>query len=151
MWSRGVIRFDEKYTLFCYTIINRLGLISLEGILNQILQELKDVRHEVSEVKQDLGTVKQEVNELKQGQERLEAKQDQFESNQNRLEAKVDSLISKMRSNFRYTNDRLDEHRKVFEVVASEIKGVKIDIDYLNSKIAKHDMELHNIISKLKS
>lgn len=140
-------------------------MISLEGTLNQILQELKDVRHEVSGVKQELGIVKQEVNDLKQGQERLESKQDrfelnqerleskqdQFESSQNRLEAKVDLLISEMRSNFKYTNDRLDEHRKVFEVVASEIKGTKVDIDYLNTKVAKHDMELNNILSKLKS
>ncbi|HHW35845.1 MAG TPA: hypothetical protein GXX18_00865 [Bacillales bacterium] len=106
----------------------------MEGILNQILQELKDV--------------KQEVSEVKQGQGRLEANQDRFELNQERLESKVDSLISEMCSNFKYTNDRLDEHRKVFKVVASEITGVKIDIDYLNFTFqSRHNSRHTNIIN----
>lgn len=102
----------------------------MEEILNQILHELKDV-------KQDLNGLKQDIKDLKQGQDRLETK--------------VDNLSLELRSNFKFTNDKLDEHKKVFDVVADEIKNVKGNIDYLSSKSGKHDMELNSIINKLRS
>lgn len=49
-------------------------------------------------------------------------------------------------SNFKYTNDKLDDHRKVFRVVTDEIKGVKVDIEYISSKTDKHD----NIMNRLR-
>ena len=81
--------------------------------------------------------MKHDVKDLKQGQERIESK--------------VDNVILEMRSNFKHTNEKLDEHRKVFEVVSGEIKGIKIDVDYLSSKMGKHDMELNNVKHRLKS
>jgi chromosome segregation ATPase len=111
-------------------------LIELEETLKQILNELKN---------------------LKEGQDRIEVrvdkldgKVDKIEEKVDKLELKVDTLSSELRSNFKFINDKLDEHRKVFEVVSDEIKGVKVDIEYLSSKTGRHDMELNNIISKLR-
>ena len=94
----------------------------MEEILKQILSEIKG---------------------LKEGQGRIEIKVDN-------LETRIDSLSSELRSNFKYTNDKLDEQRKVFDVVSSEIKGVKIDIEYLSSKTGRHDTELNQIITSLR-
>ena len=90
--------------------------------------------------------LKQILNEmegLKQGQERMESKVDA-------LDTKVDSLSSELRSGFKYTHDKLDEHREVFEVVSGEIKGMKVDIEYLSSKTGKHDLELNHIMNKIR-
>ena len=112
----------------------------MDKILNQILNEIKgikndlsDVKHELSDVKNELSDVKHEVKDLKQGQERIESK--------------VDNVILEMRSTF----NKPDEGRKVVEIVSEEIKGIKIDIDYLSSKIGKHDMQLNNVMHRLKS
>lgn len=98
--------------------------------------DLSGVKDDVSNVRIELSDVKHDVTNLKQGQERIESKVGAVAS-------KVDDLTSELRSNFKHTNEKLDEHRKVFEVVSGEIKGIKIDVDYLNSKMAKHDMELN--------
>jgi chromosome segregation ATPase len=104
-------------------------LIELEEALKQILNELKN---------------------LKEGQDRIEVRVDKLDGKVDKLELKVDTLSSELRSNFKFVNDKLDEQRKVFEVVSDEIKGVKVDIEYLSSKTGRHDMELNNIISKLR-
>ncbi|USK84964.1 hypothetical protein [Peribacillus asahii] len=67
-----------------------------------------------------------------------------------KIETKVDNLSSELNSNSKYTNDKLDEHRKVFGVVSDEMKGMKVDIEYLSSKTGKHDMEFNNIMNRLK-
>lgn len=101
----------------------------MEKILKQILSEIKDLKNDITDVRQN-------VIVLKEGQERIEAK--------------VDSLSSELRSNFKYTNDKLDDHRKVFGVVSDEIKGVKVDIEFLSSKTGKHDTELNNLTNRLR-
>ncbi len=101
----------------------------MEESLKQILSEIKDLKKDLSEVKQN-------VIVLKEGQERIETK--------------VDSLSLEQRRNFKYTNDKLDGHHKVFGVVSDEIKGVKVDIEYLSSKTGKHDTELNNITNRLR-
>lgn len=129
----------------------------MEEILKQILSEIKDVKTDISDLKQDVTGLKQDVTGLKQDvtglkQDVAGLKQDVtgLKQGQERIEIKVDNLSSELRSNFKYTNDKLNEHRKVFETVSDEIKGVKIDIEYLSSKTGKHDTELNNIINRLK-
>ena len=108
----------------------------MEKTLKQILNEIKGLKEDVSELKGDVTGLKQDVSGLKDGQERIESK--------------VDHLSSELRSNFKYTNEKLDEHRKVFGVISNEMKDVKIDVEYLSSKTGKHDMELNNILNKLR-
>ncbi|MBS4210108.1 hypothetical protein [Bacillus sp. FJAT-50079] len=122
----------------------------MEETLKQILSEIKGLREDVSVLKTD-------VSGLKEGQHRLETdvsglKEDvsDLKSGQERIETKVDHLSSELRSNFKYTQDKLDEHRHIFEVVSNEIKGVKVDIEYLSSKTGRHDTELNNIINRLR-
>ncbi|MGG5255141.1 hypothetical protein ACQYAD_17060 [Neobacillus sp. SM06] len=123
----------------------------MEEILNQILHELKGVKQDLNGVKQDLNDVKQDLNgvkqdikDLKQGQERLETRMAKLEDGQGRLETKVDNLTLEWRSNF-------IDNKKVFNVASDEIKSIKVNIDYLGSKMGKHDMELNYIITRLKS
>ncbi|MFJ8246744.1 hypothetical protein [Peribacillus asahii] len=108
----------------------------MEAILKQILSEIKDVKEDVTDLKKDVVGLKEDVTNVTEGQ--------------GRIETKVDNLSSELSSNFKYTNDKLDEHRKVFGVVSDEMKGVKVDIDYLSSKTGKHDTELNNIMNRLK-
>lgn len=108
----------------------------MEEILNQILSEMKDLKQDMTVLKQDITVLKQDITVLKEGQERIETK--------------VDNLSSELRSNFKYTNDRLEDHCKVFGVVSDELKDVKVDIDYLSSKTGKHDTELNKIINRLR-
>ncbi|EKN64650.1 hypothetical protein P9E76_00040 [Schinkia azotoformans] len=91
-----------------------------------------------------------EINNLKEGQERIAEKVTNVDSKVDSLDSKAENILSEMRSNFRYINDKLDEHRKVFDVVSDEIKSVKIDIEYLSSKTGKHDTELNNILNRLR-
>ncbi|WP_237563750.1 hypothetical protein [Halalkalibacter okhensis] len=60
----------------------------MEEALKQILNEIKGI--------------KKDISNLKEGQDRIETK--------------VDSLSSELRSNFKYINDKLDEHYHVFEL-----------------------------------
>jgi archaellum component FlaC len=47
--------------------------------------------------------------------------------------------------NFKHIETKLDQHEDVFKTVAAEIKGVKIDIDYLSKKAGIHDKEINQI------
>lgn len=60
-------------------------------------------------MEETLKLILSEIKDLKDGQERIESK--------------VDNLSSELRSNFKFTNDKLDEHHKVFDVVSDELKG----------------------------
>ena len=108
-------------------------------------------------MEETLKQILSEIKSLKQGQDRIETKVDKLDARVGSLEikvdnldSKVDSLSSEVRSNFKYINDKLDEHRQVFDVVSQEIKGVKVDIEYLSSKTGRHDTELNKIMSKLR-
>lgn len=39
----------------------------------------------------------------------------------------------------------MEQHQQTFQLVAEEIKSVRIDIDYLNRKVSKHDMGINNL------
>ncbi|WP_276210449.1 hypothetical protein [Heyndrickxia coagulans] len=101
----------------------------MDEILKQILSELKDLKSDVSGLKND-------VSSLKAGQERIETK--------------VDNLTLELRSNFKFTNDKLEEHKKVFTVVSNELKGVKGDIEFLSGKTGRHDTKINHILNMLR-
>lgn len=115
----------------------------MEETLKQILTEIKGLKTDIADMKQDITDMKQDITGLK-------ADVTALKEGQERIEVKVDNLSSELRSNFKYANGKLDEHRKVFDVVSGEIKGVKVDIEYLSSKTGKHDTELNNIINRLR-
>jgi chromosome segregation ATPase len=143
----------------------------MQETLNQILFEIKDMKKDITELKQGQGRLESDVLSLKQGQERLESDvsglksdvsglktdvsglkqgQGRLETKVDRIETKVDRLTTELRSNFKFTNDKLDEHRQVFDVVSDGLKGLKIDVGFLSSKSGIHDMEINNIKNKLK-
>ncbi|WP_246050006.1 hypothetical protein [Aquibacillus sediminis] len=104
--------------------------------MSSLKNDVSGLKDDVSGVKNDVSGLKDDVSGIKQGQERLESK--------------VDNLSLEVRSNFKYTNDKINDQYNVFEIVSSEIKSTKVDIEYLSSKAGKHDTELNNIMSKLK-
>ena len=122
----------------------------MEKTLKQILNEIKGLKEDVSELKGDVTGLKEDVSELKGDVTGLKQDVSGLKDGQERIESKVDHLSSELRSNFKYTNEKLDEHRKVFGVISNEMKDVKIDVEYLSSKTGKHDMELNNILNKLR-
>ncbi len=122
----------------------------MEEILKQILNEIKDLKADVSNLTTDLTGLKTDVADLKTDVTNLKTDVLFLKEGQGRIETKVDSLSSELRSNFKYTIDKLDEHRKVFGVVSDELKGAKVDIEYLSSKTGRHDTELNQIMNKLR-
>lgn len=136
----------------------------MEEILKQILNEIKDLKADVSNLTTDLTGLKTDVSnlttdltglktdvsDLKTDVTNLKTDVLFLKEGQGRIETKVDSLSSELRSNFKYTIDKLDEHRKVFGVVSDELKGAKVDIEYLSSKTGRHDTELNQIMNKLR-
>lgn len=133
----------------CYKQQNEV--ISLEKILNQILDELKSLKQGQLSFEKRMEKFESRMEKFEENQERFEVRMEKFEGNQQNFDEKLDNLTLELRSNFKYTNDKLQEHRKVFDIVSGEIKGIKVDVDYLSSKIGKHDMELNNIVSRIKS
>jgi chromosome segregation ATPase len=126
------------------------GQERLESDVSGLKSDVSGLKTDVSGLKQgqgrletDVSGLKTDVSGLKQGQGRLETKVD-------RIETKVDRLTTELRSNFKFTNDKLDEHRQVFDVVSDGLKGLKIDVEFLSSKSGVHDMEINNIKNKLK-
>ena len=115
----------------------------MDEILKQILSELKDLKSDVSGLKND-------VSSLKAGQDRLESDVSGLKAGQERIETKVDNLTLELRSNFKFTNDKLEEHKKVFTVVSNELKGVKGDIEFLSEKAGKHDTKINHILNMLR-
>src|SRR5690606_28485788 len=124
------------------------------SVLKQDVTVLKDdvsvLKHDVTVLKDDVSVLKHDVTVLKDDVSVLKHDVIILKDGQERIETKVDNLSSELRSDFKYTNDKLDEHRNIFELVSDEIKSVKIDIEYLSSKTGKHDTELNNIIVKLR-
>ncbi|MDL0421285.1 hypothetical protein QPM05_14425, partial [Caldibacillus thermoamylovorans] len=57
-----------------------------------------------------------------------------LEKNQSELEVKINNLGTELRSNFSYTNSKLDEHRQVFNIVSEKFKKVEMDIDAIMSR-----------------
>ncbi|WP_419182795.1 hypothetical protein [Metabacillus fastidiosus] len=112
----------------------------MEKILNQILHELKDLKQGQTRFETRMEKFESRMEKFEENQERFEARMEKFESNQQNFDEKLDNLTLELRSNFKYTNDRLEKHRKVFDIVSGEIKGIKVDVNYLSSKIGKHDM-----------
>lgn len=94
-----------------------------KDILNQILDELKSLR---------LGQ-----EDLKLGQKRLEDK--------------LGNLATETSSHFKHLESKLDQQQKTFEVVGSELKNVKIDIEFLSEKTGKHDTELNSLNKRIQS
>ncbi|WP_243291337.1 hypothetical protein [Bacillus sp. FJAT-47783] len=121
-----------------YVILNLIerGVEYNGGNLKTNIKRNQRLKQGMTDLKQDVSVLKQDVTGLKQGQ--------------GRIETKVDRLSSELRSHFKYTNDKLDNHREVFGIVSDELKSVKIDIEFLSSKTGRHDTELNNIMNKLR-
>ena len=70
----------------------------------------------------------------------------------NRLETLTETVnnhATEFRSHFKRIETKLDEHEKVFTVVADEIKGIKYDISHLSAKSGIHDTEISNLKKRM--
>ncbi|GGK22619.1 hypothetical protein GCM10010965_14410 [Caldalkalibacillus thermarum] len=52
---------------------------------------------------------------------------------------------------FRHLETKLDQHQKVFGVVADKVRNIEYSIDFLSEKTGKHDMKINSIQKTLKS
>ncbi|AJH77933.1 hypothetical protein [Heyndrickxia coagulans] len=143
----------------------------MDEILQQILHELRDLKSDVSGLKSDVSSLKSDVSGLKSDVSSLKSDVSGLKSDvsslksdvsslksdvsslkvgQERIETKVDNLALELRSNFKFTNDKLEEHKSIFTVVSNEIKGIKGDIEFLSGKSGKHDTEINHIMNMLR-
>jgi hypothetical protein len=65
---------------------------------------------------------------------KLGSRMGNLEQKQSHLEVIVNNLGTELRSNFRYTNSKLDEHRQVFNMFSGEFKSINRDIDAIMSR-----------------
>jgi chromosome segregation ATPase len=122
----------------------------MDEILQQILHELRDLKSDVSGLKSDVSSLKSDVSGLKSDVSSLKSDVSSLKAGQERIETKVDNLALELRSNFKFTNDKLEEHKSIFTVVSNEIKGIKGDIEFLSGKSGKHDTEINHIMNMLR-
>ena len=92
---------------------------------------------------------------LKQFMGQMDKRFDQIDARFDKIELDIKSLTEEIRNNqtenrsyFKHVEAK-PEQQQAFRGVAEEIKGIKIDINYLNQKIAKHDMEINNLHQRL--
>ena len=78
----------------------------MEELLHQILSEIKDVKS---------GQLRLEtrMDKLETRMESMEVRMDKLETRMGNMESKVDNLTTEMRSNFKYSNDKMDEHKSI--------------------------------------
>ena len=81
--------------------------------------------------------------------DKMDVRFDQVDKRFDKVELDMANNQTENRSHFRHIEERLDQQQQTFEVVAEEIKGIKIDINYLNQKVGKHDMEINNLHQRL--
>jgi len=72
--------------------------------------------------------------QLAMNMNKLGTRMGNLEKNQSELEVKINNLGTELRSNFSYTNSKLDEHRQVFNIVSEKFKKVEMDIDAIMSR-----------------
>ncbi|MDX5474685.1 MAG: hypothetical protein LPK00_04025 [Bacillaceae bacterium] len=107
---------------------------------------LKAILTEVQGVNKRLGSLENKFDGLENRFDGLENRFDLFET---KIEEKIDNLGSEMRSNFRYLENKIDEHTRNFEIIAEDLKNSRIDFNYLNSKVANHEVRINNIEKRL--
>lgn len=92
---------------------------------------------------------------LKEFMGKMDKRFDQMDKRFDKVEEDIASLKEEVRNNqtenrsyIKFIETKLDEHSQTFQVVTGELKGVKIDITYLNRKRAEHDLSLNNLIQR---
>ena len=137
--------------------INELK-VSHYGLKTEVIEKTDKLSAEIKSIDEKTDKLSVEVKSIDEKTDKLSAEVKSIDEKTDKLSAevksngeKIDNLSTEMRGLFIHVEDKLDQHHKVFNVVADEIKSIKIDIDYLNRKTAKHDMKINNIEKKLQS
>lgn len=68
---------------------------------------------------------------------------ERFEMIDNRFEM-IDQRLARI-------DQRLDRHEKMFELYSSDLKSVKVDVEYLSERIGLHDMQINNLNKRYQS
>ncbi|WP_186672139.1 hypothetical protein [Sporosarcina sp. BP05] len=102
--------------------------------------------------------LKQFMEQMDKRFDQMESRFDQVDKRFDKVEQDIRSLTeevrlnqTKNRSHFKHVESQLEQQQHTFQVVGDEIKGDKIDIQYLNQKISKLDMEINNLIQRFHS
>ncbi|WP_018664703.1 hypothetical protein [Heyndrickxia acidiproducens] len=125
-------------------------VVTLKEDTASLKEDVVTLKEDTASLKEDVVTLKEDTASLKENVTTLKEDTACLKNGQDRIETKVDHLTLELRSNFKFTNDKLEEHKKVFDVVAGEIKNAKVDIEFLSGKTGKHDTEINQILSKLR-
>lgn len=82
---------------------------------------------------------------VEQRLEQVDLRLDKLETSVESLKETVENNATEFRSHFKQIEKRLDEHEVIFKTVADDLKGVKIDIDYLSKKDGVYEKEINQI------
>ena len=107
------------------------------GTRQELNSEVQGIKGEVQELKSEVQGIKGEVQELK-----AEVQGIKVEMANNQTEN---------RSHFKHIESKLEQQQSTFQVVAEEIRGVRIDIEFLSGKTGKHDAEINNLKQRIHS
>lgn len=64
---------------------------------------------------------------------------------------KIDNLSLELRSGFKHIDERFDDTKRTFEVVADEFKTIKDNVDFLSKQGGKHSMDINSIMNRFRS
>ncbi len=92
--------------------------------------EFNFLKKEVSVIKEEVVVTKKEVSVIKE---------------------EVINSSTESRSHFKHIKEKLDEQKRLFQVVEKELKKANIDIEYLSAKTGKHDTDINNINKRIQS
>lgn len=81
--------------------------------------------------------------------EQIDKRFDKVEQDISDLREEVRHNQSGNRSHFKHIESRLDQQQSAFQVVADELKGLKIDTEYLTGKTGKHDATINNLQQRI--
>lgn len=88
---------------------------------------------------------------IKQLMEQMNKRFDTLEQGMKELKEEIDNTQIENRSYFKHIESQLEQQQRTFQVVSDELKGMKIDIEYLSEKTGKHDAEINNLNRRIQS
>ena len=112
-------------------------------ILEDLLKQL------MSQMDKRFDQMDKRFEQIDQRFDLIDTRFDKVENDIKELKEVVSDNQTENRSHFKHIESTLDQQQSTFQVVAEEIRGVKIDIEFLSQKTGKHDAEINNLNQRI--
>ncbi|WP_438312573.1 hypothetical protein [Sporosarcina sp. FA9] len=95
--------------------------------------------------------IKQFMEQMDKRFDQMDKRFDKVEHDIRELREEVGHNQTENRSHFKHLESKLEQQQSTFQVVADEIKGVKIDTMYLSGKMGGHETIINNLRQRIQS